>query len=143
MKNELSYDDLCFLILSNLSGNGSEESVKRYLKAIYRTILRQLELNQKIYFKGFGYFEIKERKSGERWINNPKTKEKVLVYVKPKYSIFFKASENFDYAINENDFKIISDKGVKRKKKKTGRENLKCNNADDLLKIANRNSGKE
>lgn len=132
--SDINIDDLCNLIANNLGNHATPSSVKRYLKAIYKTILRQLELNGRIYFKDFGYFEIKERKSGERIINDPKTKEKRLVYVEPKYSIFFKASENFDFAVNENDFRIITDKGVKRKKKK---KKLWGSNVADLINRAN------
>lgn len=111
---DINYNDLCDMIANEVGYGATRESTKRYLKAIYRVILKQLKLKNRIYFKDFGYWEIKQRKSGEREINNPMTNEKRVVYVKPKYSIFFKPSINFDKSVNENDFKIITDKGIKR-----------------------------
>ena len=108
-KNDISYDDLCNLIANEVI-MASPNSVDRYLHGLYKVILRQLELNQRINIKGFGTFEIKERKSGERLINNPKNNKKQIYYVEPKYSITFKAASKFDYSVNENNFKIVSDK---------------------------------
>lgn len=135
MTNDLNFDDLCNLIANNVSG-GSPKMAEKYLKGIYMTILRQLELNQRIYFKDFGYFEIKPRKSGERLINDPKTGEKRLVYVEPKFSIFFKESENFDYAVNGNGFKMVTTKTERQKKRNKRKAN--CGNIADLLNKANK-----
>lgn len=111
---DINYDVLCEMIAQELPENASVKSVKRYLKATYKVILKQLKLKNRIYFKGFGYWEIKERKSGEREINDPNNGGSRLVYVKPRYSIFFKASKNFDIAVNENNFNITTDKFVKK-----------------------------
>ena len=70
--NDISYDDLCNLIANEIPYQTSQERVNNYLHALYKVILRQLELNQRINIKNFGTFEIKERKSGERLINNPR-----------------------------------------------------------------------
>lgn len=137
-KNDISYDDFCNLV-ANKVPRSTLRSTKRYLKEIYNVILEQLELNQRINIKGFGCFEIKERKSGERVINNPKNNEKQLVYVKPKYSIFFKASSNFDFSVNENDFKITSDKKLKRKIKRLKRKSME--NIVDVINKANKRKG--
>ena len=84
-KNDISYDDFCNLV-ANKVPRSTIRSTKRYLKEIYNVILEQLELNKRINIKGFGCFEIKERKSGERVINNPKINEKQLVRNNLKYS---------------------------------------------------------
>lgn len=131
-KNDISYDDFCNLVANKVT-RATICSTKKYLKAIYKVILEQLELNQRINIKGFGCFEIKERKSGERVINNPKNNELQLVYVKPKYSIFFKASSNFDYSVNENDFKITSDKKLKKNTRR-----LKVKKKTELVDVINK-----
>ena len=144
MKNDISYDDLCNLIANEVTRkSASPTSVSAYLRALYKVILRQLELNQRINIQGFGTFEIKERKSGERLINNPQTNEKQVYYVEPRYSISFKAASNFDYSVNENDFKIVSDK----RNNTLNRENRKpvirskTKRVTDLINRANKRKG--
>ena len=145
MKNDISYDDLCNLIANEVPRkSASPTSVSAYLRALYKVILRQLELNQRINIQGFGTFEIKERKSGERLKNNPQTNEKQVYYVEPRYSISFKAASNFDYSVNENDFKIVSDK----RNNTLNRENRKpvirskTKRVTDLINKANKRKGK-
>ena len=139
-KNDISYDDFCNLVANNVY-RASISSTQKYLKGIYKTILQQLELNQRINIKGFGCFEIKERKSGERIINNPKINEKQLVYVKPKYSIFFKASSNFDFSVNENDFKITSDRNKDFRKSNKRVKRKSSTNIVDVINRANKRKG--
>lgn len=142
--NDISYDDLCNLIaLKVASGVATPHSVDYYLKAIYEVILEQLELNNRIMIKDFGIFEIKERKSGERIINNPNNNnEKQLVYVKPRKSITFRAAKKFDVSVNENNFKIASDKKIKKigknYREKLHKKNKKVMNVVDLLNRANK-----
>ena len=145
MKNDISYDDLCNLIANEVPRkSASPTSVSAYLRALYKVILRQLELNQRINIQGFGTVEIKERKSGERLINNPKNNQKQVYYVEPRYSISFKAASNFDYSVNENDFKIVSDK----RNNTLNRENRKSvirsktKRVTDLINKANKRKGK-
>ena len=143
--NDINYDDLCNLIANEVPhNNASPNSVSIYLRALYKVILRQLELNHRINIKGFGTFEIKERKSGERLINNPKNNQKQIYYVEPRYSISFKAASNFDYSVNENNFKLVSDK----KNSTLNRENRKpaiyskTKRVSDLINKANKRKGK-
>lgn len=144
MKNDISYDDLCNLIANEVPRkSASPTSVSAYLRALYKVILRQLELNQRINIQGFGTFEIKERKSGERLINNPQNNQKQVYYVEPRYSISFKAASNFDYSVNENNFKIVSDK----RNNTLNRENRKpvirskTKRVTDLINRANKRKG--
>lgn len=144
--NDISYDDLCNLIANEISSfrSTSPSSVNVYLRALYKVILRQLELNHRINIKGFGTFEIKERKSGERLINNPKNNQKQVYYVEPRYSISFKAASNFDYSVNENDFKIVSDAKnatLNRENRKTPIR-TKTKRITDLINKANKRKGK-
>ena len=146
MKNskDLTHEDLCNLIANEVKNGATIKSADKYLQAIYKVILRQLELNQRINIKGFGTFEIKERKSGERLINNPKNNQKQVYYVEPRYSISFKAASNFDYSVNENNFKIVSDK----RNATLNRENRKppvrtrTKRITDLINKANKRKGK-
>lgn len=143
--NDISYEDLCNLVANEIAcRNSSPNSANNYLRALYKVILRQLELNQRINIKGFGTFEIKKRKSGERLINNPKNNQKQLYYVEPRYSISFKAASNFDYSVNENNFKIVSEE----RNNTLNRENRKpvirskTKRVTDLLNIANKRKEK-
>lgn len=133
--NDVSYEDFCNLVANEVRRNSTPTSVDKYLYATYKVILRQLKLNHRIKIKGFGTFEIKERKSGERLINNPKNNQKQIYYVEPKYSISFKAASDFDYSVNENDFKIIA--GKKKRKSSKPLVNNKTKRVSDLLNIAN------
>lgn len=147
MKNDISYDDLCNLIANEVpTHKASPHSAHTYLRAIYKVILRQLELNQRINIKNFGTFEIKERKSGERLINNPRNNKKQIYYVKPRYLINFKAASNFDFSVNENNFKIVSDERnatLTRESRKVFQRRKKIERALDLLNIANERLEKE
>lgn len=139
MKNKISHEDLCNMIANNYNGQTSPQVVDKYLRAIYKTILRQLELNQKIYFKNFGTFEVKERKSGERLINNPKKNKMEIFYVKPRLSISFKASSKFDYCVNENNFTLIRGDTTKQydRQKNKRYKYKKYGDIADLLNRAN------
>ena len=143
--NDISYDDLCNLIANEISHrSASPNSVNVYLRALYKVILRQLELNQRINIKGFGTFEIKERKSGERLINNPKNNQKQVYYVEPRYSISFKAASNFDYSVNENNFKIVSDKrnATLNREGRKPPVRTRTKRITDLINKANKRKGK-
>ena len=143
--NDISYDDLCNLIANEVPRkSASPNSVSVYLRALYKVILRQLELNQRINIQGFGTFEIKERKSGERLINNPQTNEKQIYYVEPRYSISFKAASNFDYSVNENNFKIVSDSrnATLNKENRKVPVRTKTKRISDLINKANKRKGK-
>ncbi len=142
--NDLPYEDLCNLIAIQIN-HATTNSADNYLRALYKVILRQLELHHRINIKGFGVFEIKERKSGERLIHNPVKDEKQIVYVEPKYSISFRASNKFDYSVNENNFQIASDKKVKKhnsKKVMKHKKRKKTKNIADLLNRAEKHKKK-
>ena len=114
---DLNYEDLCNLIANNVH-KATPSSVNNYLRGIYKTILRQLELNKKIYFKNFGSFEIKMRKEETRLINNPADKTKQIVHIEPKYIISFTPSSILDYSINQNDFKMLKSNAADSARKK-------------------------
>lgn len=146
--NDISYDDLCNLIAlkaGTYNANATPHSVDYYLQATYKVILDQLKLNNRINIKNFGIFEIKDRKSGERIVNNPnKDNEKQLVYVKPRKSITFRAAKKFDVSVNENDFKLATNEKVRnvgreyRKKLETSKNYIGFKNVVDMLNRANK-----
>lgn len=136
--SDIKYDELCNMIANEVrAGHPSRKSADRYLQAIYKVILRQLELNHRVYFKDFGYFELREHKSGERNIIDPVTKEQRIVYVKPKYSIFFKPSTVLEHSVNDYDFKKTTKSKIKRLPK-GGR----CNTTADLINRSRERSKK-
>lgn len=133
-KNDIyiSFDDLCNLISNEVEiKTSSPSSVEKYLKGILKVILRQLELHNKIYFKDFGTFEIRERKSGERMVYNPNKQRSEIVYVKPKRVVTFRPSSKLDYMVNENDFKPT-------RKDKTIEHNKTTNRINTTAKLLNR-----
>lgn len=142
MSEDLNFEDLCNLVALKVGCRATPSSVGKYLIGLYKVILNQLKLNKKIYIKDFGYFEIKERKSGERVIYDPNTGTKQLVYVEPKYSISFRPSETFYYSVNENNFRLITKKRLKLvKPKKTKKKNKRIKNSADLINKAEKRKG--
>lgn len=139
---DISHSDLCNLIAMEVGNHATPKSVDKYLKAIYKVILKQLKLNKRIYFQGFGYFSIKEREGSYREIGNLNNGcEKQLFYIKPKNLIQFKTSERLDYCINENDFNYTQ-KGfvpynkTTEQKQKEAREKKELDIAD-IINMAN------
>ena len=133
-KNDIyiSFGDLCNLISNEVEiKTSSPSSVEKYLKGTLKVILRQLELHNKIYFKDFGTFEIRERKSGERMVYNPNKQRSEIVYVKPKRVVTFRPSSKLDYMVNENDFKPT-------RKDKTIEHNKTTNRINTTAKLLNR-----
>lgn len=125
--NDIKIDDLCNLIALEVTVDISPQMVKRVLKATYKVILRQLQLNGRIYFKNFGVFKIKERATGERTVGdfNGGTR---TVYVEPKKKIIFSPSEVFDISVNENNFIMAKNTNTRRKneaKKRKKEEKIK------------------
>ena len=139
-KPDLNFDDLCNLVALEVSDKrASKESAKKYLIALYKVILNQLKINQRIYIYGFGFFELFERRSGERLIPDftSETLEKKLVYVKPRNVVKFRPSQILDTNVNENNFKLrYSMKG----KRKSQKEKEFGNNVADLINRAERRS---
>lgn len=142
---DIDYESFCNLIASNVQGtSATAKSVDKYLKGIYKTILRQLEINKKINFKNFGCFEIKERKEDYRLINNPSNNTKYVAHIKPKFVISFNPSEVFNFCVNENNFKyhvrcehkLKIHKYKKRRKERT-RKRYNVTHIADLLNVAN------
>lgn len=137
---DLSFNDLCNLVSLEVGENrSSPESAKRYLIALYKVILNQLKVNKRIYLYGFGFFELYERRSGERLIPDitDEKLEKKLVYVKPRNVVKFRPSQVLDTNVNENDFKL---KYSMKEKRKTQKEKTLGDNVADLLNKAERRS---
>ena len=115
----MKFDDLCNLIAIERGGGATPSSVKKYLTATYKVILRQLELNEEIFFWRFGKFEIFDRPSGDRLMGDAQNGGMVVRYIKPKKNIKFTPSKVFEDSVNENGFKIVEKKKkVKHKTKK-------------------------
>lgn len=136
MAKELKIEQLCNLIA--LECKLSPTTVRKVLDATYKVILKQLELNGRIYFYNFGAFELKERPSGDVRGGNFISGESVIRYIPPRNKIFFNVSDSFERAVNEGEFKapslrkkyrksraqIIKDYNDKHKKDKPSTEEL-------------------
>lgn len=110
-KTDLKIDQLCNLI--GLESNFQPSTVRRVLDATYKVILKQLELNQRIYFLDFGAFELYERAGGDKIMGDLVNGGAIIRYVEPRNKILFKPSDPLDKAINEGNFEAPT-----RKKKK-------------------------
>ena len=115
---DLKIEQLCNLVA--LECKLTPATVRKILDALYNVILKQLELNGRIYFYNFGAFELKERPSGDVRMGNFNSGETVVRYVAPRNKIFFNISESFDRAINEGEFKAP----IRRKKYRKSRAQI-------------------
>ena len=142
---ELSFDNLCNLVAIKAGGASSPSAAKKYLTALYKVILEQLQINNRVVLWGFGIFEIHEREGGNRLLPDltDEEKKKKLVYVKPRNVIRFKPSQILDTNINENNFKLKFSMQNKLKEKKKPSKRFFEENITDLLNIAERRSGKQ
>lgn len=145
-KLDIDYESFCNLIAQNVSGTtATASSVDKYLRGIYKTILRQLELNQKINFRNFGCFEVKEQKGGYRKINNPMNNTQYIANVKSRYMITFNPSTVFKFCVNENNFKYnvrceqkMKIQKYKKRKRERSRKRYNVTHIADLLNVANK-----
>ena len=112
-KADLKIDQLCNLVA--LECKLSPKTVRSVLDALYKVTLKQLELNQRIYFNDFGAFELKERPSGDKAMGNFNVGETVVRYVEARNKIVFKTSDALDRAINEGEFVMPTRKKKNRK----------------------------
>lgn len=112
-KADLKTEQLCNLVA--LECKLSPNTVRNVLDALYKVILKQLELNQRIYFNNFGAFELKERPSGDKAMGTFTAGETIIRYVEAKNKIMFKPSEALNRAINEGDFVMPTRRKDKRK----------------------------
>lgn len=108
---DLKIDQLCNLI--GLESGYQPSTVRKILNAMYKVILKQLELNQRIYFMDFGAFEMSERASGDRVVGDFVNGGTMIKYIEPRNKVSFKPSATLDRAINEGHFEAPN-----RKRKK-------------------------
>lgn len=102
-------------IIANKTG-GQPKTAEKYLEAIYELILEELEINGKIRFQGFGEIFLKDIKGYDKKINDIQTGEQRVIYVTPKYRIYFTPSKTFKDDVNERGFQK-KPKEVKYKRK--------------------------
>ena len=111
--SDLKIEQLCNLVA--LECKLSPKTVRTVLDALYKVILKQLELNKRIYFNNFGAFELKERPSGDKAMGNFNVGETVVRYIEARNKILFKPSDALDRAINEGEFVMPTRKKDRRK----------------------------
>ena len=99
---DLKIDQLCNLI--GLECKYSPSTVRKVLDATYSVILKQLELNKRIYFLDFGAFEIYERPSGDRVIGDFVNGGTKIQYVPERNRVIFKMADPLDRAVNEGGY---------------------------------------
>ena len=101
-------------VIANKVG-GSPKTVEKYLKAIKETILEELEMNGRIYFEGFGEFNIKEAGGRDKKIRDISTGQVRVVYEKPRYDFRLIPSKTIKDDINVRGFKT---KEITKRKRK-------------------------
>ncbi len=101
-RREIGIDQICNLI--SLETKNNPKTIRKILEATYSVILKQLELNDRIYFYNFGAFEISERPGGDKRMGDPVNGGTIVRYIKPKNMITFLPSSVFDKAVNEGNF---------------------------------------
>ena len=111
--SDLKIEQLCNLVA--LECKLSPKTVRTVLDALYKVILKQLELNKRIYFNNFGAFELKERPSGDKAMGTFIQGETVVRYIEARNKILFKPSDALDRAINEGEFVMPTRKKDRRK----------------------------
>jgi len=111
--SDLKIEQLCNLVA--LECKLSPKTVRTVLDALYKVILKQLELNKRIYFNNFGAFELKERPSGDKTMGTFIQGETVVRYIEARNKILFKSSDALDRAINEGGFVMPTRKKDRRK----------------------------
>ena len=111
--SDLKIEQLCNLVA--LECKLSPKTVRTVLDALYKVILKQLELNQRIYFNNIGAFELKDRPSGDKTMGTFIQGETVVRYIEARNKILFKPSDALDRAINEGEFVMPTRKKDRRK----------------------------
>ncbi len=102
-KKDLTIDQLCNLVA--LESKLTPRTIRTVLDSLYKVILKQLQLNNRIYFMDFGAFEMYERPSGDKVMGDFDNGGTIVRYVPPRNKIQFKVSDPLDRAINEGEFK--------------------------------------
>ena len=97
---------LCELIAIEVGGGATVKSVKKYLSALYRVILKQFKINQKVQIPKFGTFKLEKREERDMVVGDPVNGGTKTIHVKPKYKVEFIASGFLDDSINKNRFKL-------------------------------------
>ena len=123
-KKDLTIDQLCNLVA--LESKFTPRTIRTILDSLYKVILKQLELNKRIYFMDFGAFELYERPSGDKKMGDFENGGTVIRYIAPRNRVWFKSSDALDRAINEGEFKPPN---RKKKNKKTRAQIVKEYNA--------------
>jgi nucleoid DNA-binding protein len=111
-KRDISIDQLCNLVA--LESKFTPATARKVMDALYKVILKQLELNKRVYLFNFGAFEIYERSSGDKRMGDLVNGGSIVRYIPPKTNIMFKPSDALENAIN-SDFKMPTRRKVKKK----------------------------
>lgn len=130
----LPISDLCNLIA--LECDLSPNTIKKVLEAIYKVILQQLKINNRISFYKFGCFETYERPSGDRKMGDLENGGVKICYIPPKTKISFTPYEAFEKTVNE-DFEIPVQIYRSKKKKPKEKEDSKISQIEALTKALN------
>ena len=89
-----------------LESKFAPKTVRTVLDAFYKVILKQLELNQRIYLLDFGAFEVYERPSGDKVMGDFENGGTIVRYIAPRNKIAFIPSDALDNAINEGGYVV-------------------------------------
>lgn len=112
--NKLRKDNLVNILANEVKG--SPTTAKKYLSAMKKIILEELELNGSIYIHGFGEFYLTERLGTDAKRMDFGTGKVKVCYVPPSQVIRFKPSKTFKDDVNVRGFKVKEDSERRIKK---------------------------
>ena len=115
-KKDLTIDQLCNLIA--LESKLSPRTIRTVLDSLYKVVLKQLKLNERIYFMDFGAFEIYERPSGDKKMGNFEEGGSIIRYIAPKIKVLFKPSEALERAMKMISHHQIGVRKIKNQERK-------------------------
>ena len=139
-KEALSHKKLCKEIAKEV-GRSDEKAAERYLEAILKVISAEVYMNGICRLRNFGTFKIK--KVGGCYKNTPiPTGGFHKIWVEPRNSMSFLASQNLKYTITDDFVDLSDDRKQKRKatrkmraeKKRLEKEKEKAEKAERVLK---------
>lgn len=135
-ENDIKLNELCNLLANEVGGSASIASARKYLSALQRVILKELKLNQRIYFFNFGAFEIYESGGYDTKMGDIVKQEGTIYrYIPVKTKILFKPSKVLLNSINKNDFEPIKRKYNKKKIKKQDIEERKAKRRKEKISM--------
>ena len=106
MNEPSAFDNLCKQVALEVGGNATPNMAAKYIKALYKIFLRQLETNGIFKMPKFGIFKLKAKEEKEMKVGDPVNGGYQYIYVPEENYLIFSESKYLSRAIN-SDFKPV------------------------------------